>query len=284
MLHQKSTLNCNGQLIDLSDPIIMGVLNVTPDSFFDGGKYEDAKALLQQVEKMITEGATIIDIGGMSSRPGAEIINVEEELNRVIPIIKKIKTHFPDTIISIDTVRSEVARQSVAVGASIINDISAGSIDNEMFKTVAELNVPYILMHMQGKPDNMQQSPDYQDVTKTVLDFFIKKVGALRALGVKDIILDPGFGFGKTIGHNYQLLQNFAIFKILDLSLLAGVSRKSMIYKVLNSTPQEALNGTTVLNTFALERGAKILRVHDVKEAKETITLWKQLNHEQETL
>ena len=284
MLHQKSTLNCNGQLIDLSDPIIMGVLNVTPDSFFDGGNYEDAKALLQQVEKMILEGAAIIDIGGMSSRPGAELINVEEELNRVIPIIKKIKEHFPEIIISIDTVRSEVARQSVFVGASIINDISAGSIDDEMFKTVAELNVPYILMHMQGKPDNMQENPDYQDVTKNVLDFFIKKVSELRALGVKDIILDPGFGFGKTIEHNYQLLQKFAIFKILDLPLLAGVSRKSMIYKTLNSTPQEALNGTTVLNTFALERGAKILRVHDVKEAKETITLWKQLNHEQKTL
>lgn len=284
MLHQKSTLNCNGQLIDLSDPIIMGVLNVTPDSFFDGGKYEDAKALLHQVEKMILQGATIVDIGGMSSRPGANLIEEEEELNRVIPIIEKIKDTFPEVIISIDTVRSEVARQSVSAGASIINDISAGSIDGNMFKTVAELNVPYVLMHMQGIPGSMQQDPDYQDVTKTVLDFFIQKVGELRDLGVKDIILDPGFGFGKTISHNYQLLQNFAIFEILDLSLLAGVSRKSMIYKVLNSTPQEALNGTTVLNTFALERGAKILRVHDVKEAKETITLWKQLNHEQKRL
>jgi dihydropteroate synthase len=284
MLHQKSTLNCNGQLIDLSDPIIMGVLNVTPDSFFDGGKYENVKALLDQVQTMILAGATIIDVGGMSSRPGAEIISVEEELNRVIPIIEKIKERFPVVIISIDTVRSEVARQSVAAGASIINDISAGSIDGEMFKTVAELNVPYILMHMQGKPESMQQNPDYQDVTKTVLDFFIKKVGELRALGVKDIILDPGFGFGKTIEHNYQLLQKFAIFKVLDLCLIAGISRKSMIYKVLKSTPQEALNGTTVLNTLALERGAKILRVHDVKEAQETITLWKQLNHEHQTL
>ena len=262
----------------------MGVLNVTPDSFFDGGKYEDVNALLDQVEKMILDGATIIDVGGMSSRPGAEIIDAAEELNRVIPIIKKIKEHFPDVIISIDTVRSKVAQESVMAGASIINDISAGSIDEKMFETVAELNVPYILMHMRGKPEDMQQNPDYQDVTKTVLDFFIKKVGELRALGVKDIILDPGFGFGKSIQHNYQLLQNFAIFEILDLSLLAGVSRKSMIYKVINSTPQEALNGTTVLNTFALERGAKILRVHDVKEAKETITLWKQLNHEHKTL
>jgi dihydropteroate synthase len=284
MLHPKSTLNCNGQLIDLSEPIIMGVLNVTPDSFFDGGKYENVKALLQQVGKMISAGAMIIDVGGMSSRPGAEIINVSEELSRVIPIIEQIKEHFPAIIISIDTVRSEVARQSVAAGASIINDISAGSIDDQMFETVAELNVPYILMHMQGKPEDMQQDPDYQDVTKNVLDFFIEKIGELRELGVKDIILDPGFGFGKTIQHNYQLLQNFAIFKILDLSLLAGISRKSMIYKVLDSTPEEALNGTTVLNTLALERGAKILRVHDVKEAKETITLWKQLNQEPKKL
>ena len=284
MLHQKSTLNCNGQLIDLSEPIIMGILNVTPDSFFDGGRYENVKALLKQVGKMISDGATIIDVGGMSTRPGAEIIDVEEELNRVIPIIKQIKEHFSTVIISIDTVRSEVARQSVVAGASIINDISAGSIDDQMFETVAELNVPYILMHMQGKPNDMQESPDYQDVTRNVLDFFIEKVEELRALGVKDIILDPGFGFGKTIQHNYHLLQKFAIFKILDLSLLAGISRKSMIYKVLNSTPQEALNGTTVLNTLALERGAKILRVHDVKEAQETITLWKQLNHEHKTL
>jgi len=284
MLHPKSTLNCNGQLIDLSEPIIMGVLNVTPDSFFDGGKYKNGEALLQQVGKMISAGAMIIDVGGMSSRPGAEIINVSEELSRVIPIIKQIKEHFPTIIISIDTVRSEVARQSVAAGASIINDISAGSIDDQMFETVAELNVPYILMHMQGKPENMQQHPDYQDVTKNVLDFFIEKIGELRELGVKDIILDPGFGFGKTIQHNYQLLQNFAIFKILDLSLLAGISRKSMIYKVLDSTPEEALNGTTVLNTLALERGAKILRVHDVKEAEETITLWKQLNQEPKKL
>ncbi len=284
MLHQKSTLNCKGQLVNLSEPIIMGVLNVTPDSFFDGGKYDNVNVLLQHVGKMISEGATVIDVGGMSSRPGAEIISIEKELNRVIPIIEQIKEHFPTAVISIDTVQSEVARQSIAAGASIINDISAGNIDDQMFKTVAELEVPYILMHMQGKPGNMQENPDYQDVTRSVLEFFIRKVGELRALGVKDIILDPGFGFGKTIQHNYQLLQKFTIFGVLDLPLLAGISRKSMIYKVLNSTPKEALNGTTVLNTIALERGAKILRVHDVKEAKETITLWKQLNHEPKTL
>lgn len=284
MLHQKSTINCNGQILDLSNPIVMGILNVTPDSFFDGGRYTKIDEILEQVQKMIQDGASIIDVGGMSSRPGAEIITIEEELNRVLPVIKKIKDTFPELIISIDTVHAEVAKQSVANGASIINDISAGAIDGKMFKTVAELNVPYILMHMQGKPSDMQERPDYQDVTRNVLEFFIEKVGALRKLGVKDIILDPGFGFGKTIQHNYQLLEKFAIFKILDLSLLAGVSRKSMIYKVLNSSPQEALNGTTVLHTLALERGAKILRVHDVKEAKETITLWQQLNHEPKVL
>ena len=278
MLHQKSTINCKGKLIDLSEPIIMGILNVTPDSFFDGGKYDNVKAMLNQAEKMIINGATIIDVGGMSSRPGAQIISVKEELSRVVPIIEQIKVHFPNVIISIDTVQAKVARQSVIAGASIINDISAGRIDDQMFNTVAELNVPYILMHMQGEPKNMQQHPKYKDVTNNVLEFFIEKIGKLRELGVKDIILDPGFGFGKTTQHNYQLLQKIAIFKILDLSLLVGVSRKSMIYKILNSTPDEALNGTTVLNTLELERGAKILRVHDVKEAQETITLWKQLN------
>ena len=277
MLHPKTTLNCKGKLLDLSQPIVMGVLNVTPDSFYDGGKYENVKALLQQVEKMISAGASIIDVGGMSSRPGAEIIDEAEELRRVLPIIKSIHSKFPQTIISIDTVRSVVARESVANGASIINDISAGSIDENLFATVAELDVPYILMHMQGKPKDMQQSPDYQDVTQVVLDFFIDKIGKLRSLGVKDIVLDVGFGFGKTIEHNYQLLQKLAIFQILDLPLLAGVSRKSMIYKVLEISAKEALNGTTVLNTIALERGAKILRVHDVAEAMQTIKLWQTL-------
>ncbi len=278
MFHPQTTLNCKGQLLDLTDPIVMGILNVTPDSFYDGGKYENENVMLQQVEQMILDGASIIDVGGMSSRPGAEIIDEEEELLRVLPIIKKIKQHFPKTIISIDTVKARVAEESVHAGASIINDISAGSIDENLFPTVAKLGVPYILMHMQGKPKDMQQQPDYQDVTLEVLDFFIKKVGELRTLGVKDIILDPGFGFGKTVEHNYHLLKKLTIFKILDLSLLIGISRKSMIYKVLNLSPQDALNGTTVLNTMALERGAKILRVHDVKEAMETITLWKQLN------
>ena len=279
MLHPKSTINCKGILLDLSEPIIMGILNVTPDSFYDGGKFENEKALLGQVELMVEEGAKIIDIGGMSSRPGAKIIDEEEELNRVLGVVKKINQLYPNIIISIDTVRSSVAKECVLAGASIVNDISAGTIDEKMFSTVAELSVPYILMHMQGKPENMQQSPDYQDVTTTVLDFFIQKIGALRELGVKDIFLDPGFGFGKTVEHNFQLLENLSIFSILELPVLIGISRKSMINKVLKISPENALNGTTVLNTLALERGAKILRVHDVKEAKETITLWKQLNH-----
>jgi len=279
MLHPKSTINCKGKLVDLSEPIVMGILNVTPDSFFDGGKYQNEKALLQNVETMLNDGATIIDVGGMSSRPGAEIIDEEEELLRVLPTIELVIRNFPETIISIDTVRSRIAKEAVAAGASIVNDISAGSLDKRLFETVAELDVPYILMHMQGKPSNMQQKPDYQDVTEYVYDFFVKKIGELRALGVKDILIDPGFGFGKTVEHNYQLLKKLSIFKILDLPLLVGVSRKSMINKVLNTSPENALNGTTVLNTFALERGAKVLRVHDVREAMETIKLWQQLNH-----
>ena len=274
MLDPQTTINCNGQLIDLSRPIVMGILNVTPDSFFDGGKYENEKATLKQVEKMILEGATIIDVGGMSSRPGAKIIDEEEELVRVLPIIEKINHLFPNTIISIDTVKSRVATEAVARGASIVNDISAGNIDEKMFAIVAKLGVPYILMHMQGIPSNMQQSPDYQDVTQVVLDFFIKKIGKLRQLGVKDILLDPGFGFGKTLEHNYQLLKKIAIFDILDLPLLVGLSRKSMIWKALKITPEEALNGTTILNTIALQQGAKILRVHDVKEAMQIIRLF----------
>jgi len=271
------TLNCAGKLLSLEDPIVMGVLNLNEHSFYDGGKYENVNIMLQQVEKMISEGATIIDIGGMSSRPGAEIINEEEEQKRVLPIIKAIKKHFSQTIISIDTVRSSVAKSSVENGASIVNDISAGSIDKNLFQTVADLGVPYILMHMQGKPESMQDLPDYQDVTQQVFDFFIEKIGNLRKLGVKDIIIDPGFGFGKTIEHNYQLLKKITIFDILELPLLIGISRKSMIYKVLDISPQEALNGTTVLNTLALERGAKILRVHDVKEAVETVKLFLQV-------
>ncbi len=277
MLFPHITLNCRGQLISLEDPIIMGILNVTPDSFFDGGKYQKVTSILRQAEKMLIEGATIIDIGGMSSRPGAAIIDTAEELKRVIAPISAIHKEFPKAIISIDTIRSEVAKAAVEAGASIINDISAGKLDDELYQTVADLKVPYILMHMQGKPENMQKQPEYSDITLEVLDFFIKEVGKLRALGVKDIILDPGFGFGKTVVHNYQLLNKIPTFQILDLPILAGISRKSMIHKFLGITPKTALNGTTALNMVALQRGAKILRVHDVKEAVETVKLYLQL-------
>jgi len=277
MLFPKITLNCKGQLVSLAEPIVMGILNVTPDSFFDGGKYTEAPTILQQTEKMLTAGAKIIDIGGMSSRPGAEIIDTDQELERVIPAIEKIITRFPDTIISIDTIRSAVAKAAVEAGASIINDISAGKLDKDFHQTVADLEVPYILMHMLGKPKNMQDNPVYEDISLTVLDFFIKEIGKLRGLGIKDIILDPGFGFGKTIDHNYEILNKLHTFNILDLPVLAGISRKSMIYKFLGTTPQTALNGTTALNMVALQQGAKILRVHDVKEAVETVNLYLQL-------
>ncbi len=276
-MSQPKFINCNGQLLDLSTPQVMGILNVTPDSFFDGGRYQNEKNTLSQVEKMLKDGASIIDVGGMSSRPGAEIISESEELKRVLPIIKLITKNFPQTIISIDTIRAKVAKESVEHGASIINDISAGSLDEALFQTVADLGVPYILMHMKGKPKTMQKNVKYDDILLEVTDFLIKKVGELRTLGVKDIILDVGFGFGKTVEHNYQLLKYMHQFQIMDLPILAGVSRKSMICKILDIQPKDALNGTTALNLVALQQGAKLLRVHDVKEATEVIKLWQQL-------
>lgn len=278
MLEPQTTLNCKGTLLSLETPIVMGILNVTPDSFYDGGQYKDSKELLKKAEQHLAEGASILDIGGMSSRPGASLITVAEELERVIRPIEMILKKFPNTIISIDTVRSVVAKAAVEAGASIINDISAGQFDEKMYATVADLGVPYILMHMQGQPENMQENPTYKDIPLEVLDFFIQEVGQLRKLGVKDIIIDPGFGFGKSLSHNYQLLKLLHIFKILDVPILAGLSRKSMIYKALNSTAKEALNGTSVLNMVALQQGATILRVHDVKEAMETIRLFSLLN------
>jgi dihydropteroate synthase len=277
MLNPRLTLNCRGRLLYLESPIVMGILNVTPDSFFDGGRYEATAAVLRRTETMLEEGASIIDIGGMSSRPGAELIPVEEELQRVLPAIGAIAERFPATIISIDTIRARVAREAVDAGASIVNDISAAAFDNELYATVAELNVPYILMHMQGSPKTMQLNPSYEDVVREVLDFFIAEVGQLRDLGVKDIVLDPGFGFGKSVMHNYQLLKQLQVFQILDLPLLAGLSRKSMINKVLKTKPEQALNGTTALHMIALQQGAKILRAHDVRPAVETIKLWQQL-------
>lgn len=277
MLNQQLTLNCAGKILDLSQPQIMGVLNVTPDSFYDGGRYINESTIISQTEKMISDGASIIDIGGMSSRPGAAIITVEEELKRVVSNVALLKNKFPETIFSIDTVHSEVARQCVEAGAGIVNDISAGKLDATFYKTVADLNVPYVLMHMKGTPKTMQKNINYQDVLVEVLDFFIKEIGKLRALGLKDVIIDPGFGFGKTIEHNFHLLKNMHAFKILDVPMLVGISRKSMVYKSLDITAKEALNGTTALHMIALQQGAKILRVHDVKEAAETIKLWKIL-------
>lgn len=277
MIEQHKTLNCQGKLVSLEKPIVMGILNLTPDSFYDGGKYQTEDAILKQGEQMIREGATIIDIGGMSSRPGAEIIELEEELNRVIPIIKKIHQTFPETIISIDTIRSEVAHKAVEAGASIVNDISAGKFDAQMYRVVADLGLPYILMHMQGEPSSMQTNPIYQNVVQNILDFFIEEIGKLRNLGIKDIILDVGFGFGKTVVHNFELLKNLNIYKMLEYPILAGISRKSMICKVLKVNPENALNGTTALHMIALQQGAKILRAHDVKEAMEVIKLWEEL-------
>ena len=275
MLNQQLTLNCNGTLVDLSEPVLMGILNVTPDSFFDGGFYQDK--FLAQTEKMLKEGATFIDVGGMSSRPGAKIIDVEEELRRVVPVIEAIHNEFPEALISIDTVRSKVADEAVATGACLVNDISAGLIDTDLLPTVARLKVPYILMHMQGKPENMQIRPDYKNIVLELTDFFIKRLAVIRELGIVDVVLDVGFGFGKTVENNYQLLKNLRDFKLLDLPIMVGVSRKSMICKVLKVNPDKALNGTTALHMIALQNGAQILRVHDVKEARQCIELWQTL-------
>lgn len=250
---------------------------MTPDSFFDGGKHETATAALRQTEQMLREGADMIDIGGMSSRPGAKILSEEKERKRVVPIIKKIAKEFPETILSIDTVHGSVARAAVEAGAHFVNDISMGRIDKNLLPTVSELGVPYVLMHMQGNsPKTMQQNPSYENVTMDVLDNFLYHLGVLRSMGLKDIILDPGFGFGKTVAHNYTLLRELSAFQILDLPLLAGVSRKSMICRPLNVEPADALNGTTALHVLAIQNGAHLLRVHDVKEAKQVVTLMEQ--------
>ena len=271
------TINCKGNLIDLSTPKIMGILNLTPDSFYDGGKYKNESDVLNQVEKMINEGATFIDVGAYSSRPGAIHISEEEELKRSVSIVNLISEKFPDTFISIDTFRSNVAKKNVEAGACIINDISAGSMDLKMMKTVAELQVPYIMMHMRGTPQSMQIKTDYQNVVKEILFYFSEKIAEASNHKINDIIIDPGFGFGKTLEHNYDILNKLDLFKILELPILIGVSRKSMIHKLLKIKSEEALNGTTCLNTIALVKGAKILRVHDVKEAMQCIKIINQL-------
>lgn len=267
------TLNCKGRLLAVDKPLVMGIMNTTPDSFYAGSRYAEAD-VLRQAERMITDGAAILDIGGQSTRPGSERISAAEELKRVIHPIQAIHQHFPETVISIDTYYSTVAAEAVAAGASIINDISAGSIDAAIIDTAARLGVPYVLMHLKGTLETMQQEAVYEDVTREVLDFFIQQVARCRQAGIKDIILDPGFGFGKTHRHNLQLLKHLKTLHLLQLPVLAGLSRKSTIWKTLGITPEESLNGTTVLNTISLLHGAHILRVHDVKEAMEAIKLW----------
>lgn len=271
------SINFSLNATNLDEPLVMGILNVTPDSFFDGGQNINEEDIVRKINSMEYDGAKIIDIGGYSTRPGATEISEEEELNRVLPIVKLIRSNFKNLLISIDTFRSSVAEQCINAGADIINDISGGSIDPNMFDCIAKLKVPYVLMHIKGTPKNMQENPTYTNVTKEVHQYFNEKIKELNSKGVFDIILDPGFGFGKTIEHNYELLKNLEQFKSFKLPVLTGVSRKSMINKVLNTTPEEALNGTSILNTIALTKGSKILRVHDVKEASECIQLTKRI-------
>jgi dihydropteroate synthase len=267
------TLNCRGRIHTVDKPLVMGILNVTPDSFFGGSMAADLEEYVARAGQMLADGAAIIDIGGQSTRPGSQRIEADEESERVLPVIRAIKKAYPDVFLSIDTYHHRVAASAVQAGACMVNDISAGELDPLMIQTVAGLDVPYIIMHMKGDPGNMQDLAVYTDLTREVMDYFIAKVDACRKAGIKDIIIDPGFGFAKTIDHNFQLLREMDIFRILDLPILAGLSRKSTIYKTLGTEAQYALNGTTVMNTIALLKGASILRVHDVKEAAETVTL-----------
>ncbi|MGE0560715.1 MAG: dihydropteroate synthase [Flavobacteriales bacterium] len=272
---KKKSINCDGKLLNLDEPIVMGILNLTPDSFFDGGKYHNESAVINHVNQMLMDGAQIIDIGGYSSRPGAQEVTEKEELNRILPTVKLLKQEFDKIIISIDTFRAEVALQVVKSGASIVNDISAGNMDKNMFETLADLKVPYIMMHMQGTPQTMQQNPSYNNVTNEVMNFFTEKLDLLYKKGINDVVIDPGFGFGKTLEHNYELLNHLDNFRLFELPILVGFSRKSMITKALDIKSTEALNGTTALNAFALTKGATILRVHDVAAANEAVKLFK---------
>jgi dihydropteroate synthase len=272
------TINCKGKLIDLSSPKVMGILNITPDSFYDGGNHKNEKEVLIHVEKMLNEGAHFIDVGAYSSRPNAQAVTEAEELKRILPIVNLILKEFPETIISIDTFRSEIAKKCIEAGAAMINDISAGKLDADMLQTIANLHVPYIMMHMRGTPQTMQQQTQYDNLVKDVLFYFSERIAAAKALGIVDMIIDPGFGFAKTLEQNYELLNKLELFKMIEKPLLIGISRKSMIYKTLDTSAKEALNGTSVLNTVALQKGSSILRVHDIKEAVECIKLIKSIN------
>ena len=272
------TISLREKLMDFSVPKIMGILNITPDSFYDGGRYNSKDKIQKQIEKMIISGADIIDVGGYSSRPGAKDISIEDELNRVIPAIEIIKQKFPKTIISIDTFRSRVASEAIISGADIVNDISGGNLDSNMFETVSKHKVPYILMHMRGNPENMMSKTNYENVTKDIYRYFSERIDKAKSYGINDIIIDPGFGFSKTTQQNYELLNNLEFFKEFQRPIVIGVSRKSMIYKTLNTTPDKALNGSSVLHTVSLMKGANILRTHDVKEALECIKIVSQLD------
>ena len=271
------TINCNGRLVDLASPKILGILNLTPDSFFDGGHFQETSNAIKQCEKLLNEGADFIDLGAYSSRPGAKEVTEEEELNRLIPVLEALKKAFPTALFSIDTFRAKVAQESLDRGAAMINDISAGNLDAQMLSTVGQYSVPYIAMHMQGKPKTMQDNPTYTDLFSEMMHFFSAKLLDCRAAGIDDIILDPGFGFGKTMEHNFSLLKQFDRFQAFNCPVMAGISRKSMIYKTLGTDATDALNGSTVLHTVALLKKAQLLRVHDVKEAKECVSLLEQL-------
>jgi len=270
------TLNCRGRLLTFDSPIVMGIINVTPDSFYSGSRQSTVDAALQKAEQMINEGATILDLGGQSTRPNSKQISAEEEAERVCPAIEAVHKQFPDAIISVDTYYHYVAEQAVYAGASIVNDISGGTLDSDMLFVVAKSKTPFICMHMKGTPENMQQHAVYENVTREVLDYFIQRIDVCKQAGINDVIIDPGFGFAKTIAHNFELLRNLSVFKMLEKPIIAGLSRKSTVYKTLGITSEEALNGTTVMNTLALLNGANILRAHDVKEAVEAIKLFKK--------
>jgi dihydropteroate synthase len=273
-LKRKNTINLDGRIINLAQPVIMGILNVTPDSFFDGGKYKTEKNILKRAEEILEQGGDIIDIGAVSTKPGLEGISTKEEIDRLLPAVLSVRKKFPDAFISIDTYRSWVALKIIEeCGPCMVNDVSGGNFDEHMFETIGKLGVPYILMHMQGRPLKMQENPQYEDIIRDISLFFTDRVKQLTKAGVKDVIIDPGFGFGKTLEHNYELLNRLDSFKVFQLPLLVGASRKSMIYKLLASKPEEALNGTSVVNTLALMGGADILRVHDVREAAEAVRI-----------
>ena len=275
------TINCKGNLIDLSTPKVMGVINLTPDSFYDGGKLTSEKEILLQANKMLQEGATFLDLGAYSSRPGAQFVSEKEEIHRLLPVIKILLNEFPETLLSIDTFRSNVANESIYAGASLINDISAGTLDDHMFKIIAQHQVPYVMMHMRGTPETMMQNTDYTNLTKEVIYYFSERIAKARSFGINDLIADPGFGFSKTLDQNYELFNHLELFRYLNVPLLIGISRKSMIQKKIKTTAADSLNGTTALHAIAIQKGASILRVHDVKEAFETINLLQNLKFHQ---